>query len=57
MPGLDPENPQSDRFRHENVTPDSRYYVMWPEGYYANKGIPGLTSLFNIYRTIFKQVF
>jgi predicted HAD superfamily hydrolase len=57
MPGLDPENPQSDRFRFNNVTPDSRYYVMWPEGYYANKGIPGLTSLFNIYRTIFKQVF
>ena len=57
MPGLNPGNPQSECFSSQNATPDNRYYVMWPEGYYANKGIPGLTSLFNIYRTIFKQTF
>lgn len=36
---------------------DNRYYFMWPEGFYANTGIPGLNTLFNIYRTLFKQAF
>ncbi|MFC1882014.1 HAD family hydrolase [Thermodesulfobacteriota bacterium] len=45
-----------------NVTPernpsDRKYYFVWPEGFYATTRIPGLTTLFNIYRSLFKQTF
>jgi predicted HAD superfamily hydrolase len=57
MPGANQPSTTVSNDRPESNTSDRRYYFMWPEGFYATTGIPGLTTLFNIYRTLFKQAF
>jgi predicted HAD superfamily hydrolase len=57
MPGTNRPVATDDNNTPERNASDRKYYFIWPEGFYAAARIPGLTTLFNLYRTLFKQAF